>query len=143
MRSLAVLSNTIPAMSLDAVAQVRRLETAARQLPQVHVDTEHLFHAGMYARTVMVPAGTMLTGALIKIATLLIVSGHAFMHTDGEPVEVKGYATFAASAGRKQAFVAITDTFLTMVFPTTAVLVSDAESEFTDEVDLLFSRGEA
>ena len=46
------------------------------------------------------------------------------------------------AAGRKQAFLAITDTALTTTFPTAAVTVEEAEAEFTDETDLLASRGD-
>jgi hypothetical protein len=56
------------------------------------------------------------------------------------PVHVQGYAVLPASAGRKQAFVAQADTRLTMVFPTSAKTVEQAEREFTDEIYLLGSR---
>jgi hypothetical protein len=131
---------TIPPTSVGAVAKVRQLESMAGDMPQVPIATEHTFHAGIYARTIMIPAGVMLTGALIKIATVLIVSGNAIVYMDGEPSEVAGYVVLAASAGRKQAFVALSDTYLTMAFPTDAETIDQAEREFTDEFDLLMSR---
>jgi hypothetical protein len=131
---------TIQPMSSAAVYDVRRLETASLAQPQVPIPTQHTLHAGMYARTVLIPAGVLITGALIKIPTILIVSGHAMMYGCDGPVELCGYAVFSAFAGRKQAFVAVTDTYLTMVFPTKATTVEEAENEFTDEVDLLASR---
>lgn len=132
--------NVIAPMSDGEVAKVRDLEALAMQLPQQVISTSHLFHAGLYARTIMVPAGVMITGALIKIATMLIISGDVVMYVAGQARELHGYNVFSASAHRKQAFVALTDTYLTMVFPTNALTVEDAEREFTSEADLLLSR---
>ncbi len=65
------------------------------------------------------------------------------MHGSDGAVEVAGYTVFSASAGRKQAMVALTDTYLTMLFPTDAKTVDEAERAFTDEYDLLVTRKEA
>lgn len=136
------MHDLIPAMSDQAIGIVRCLERAATEFPQVHIETTHAFHAGLYARTVKIPAGVIITGALIKIPTLLIISGEVVMYLDGSPKKLHGYNVFAASAHRKQAFVAITDTHLTMLFPTTATTVEEAEAEFTDEVSLLMTNRE-
>lgn len=137
---LAVSENRIPAMSEAAIAKVYRLEDFAKKMPQVDIETSHAIHGGMYARTIIVPAGVMLTGALVKIATTLIINGDVVMYIDGEAKELHGYHVFAASANRKQAFVAQTDTYITMIFPTNAKTVEEAEEQFTDEAHLLFSR---
>jgi hypothetical protein len=54
--------------------------------------------------------------------------------------ELAGYHVIAASKGRKQAFFALEDTHLTMLFPTRASSIEEAEREFTDEFDRLMSR---
>lgn len=130
----------LDAMSPTAVDAVARFEAEVLKQPQVAIETRHAFHAGMYARTILIPAGVVLTGALIKIATLLIVSGDAVIYTDDGPRRVTGYRVLLGAAGRKQAFVAIADTHLTMIFPTTATTPAQAEAEFTDEADRLLSR---
>ena len=79
-------------------------------------------------------------GALIKVATVLIASGDFTVYLGEEVVELSGYHVFAASAGRKQAFIARTDTYLTMIFKTGVKSVSEAEEEFTDEFAMLSSR---
>lgn len=133
--------NLIPAMSTYSVEKVRALEScSAALLPQVNIATSHVLHAGMYARTIMIPAGVMLTGALIKVATVLIFSGHAHVFIGDETAEINGYRVLAASAHRKQAFVAVTDTYLTMLFKSEADTYSQAEDEFTDEPHILMSR---
>lgn len=113
-----------------------------RELPQVDLATEHVFHAGMYARTIRLPAGTVLTGALIKIPTLLVIHGDAeILNFDGW-VDIRGYAVLAGDAGRKQAFFARSAVEMTMVFATSAQTVDEAEREFTDEFEQLMSRKE-
>ena len=139
MTALVASGLHLPAMPAEAIERVRRLEGALAELPQVEIATAHLFHAGVYARTIRIPAGVALTGALIKVSTVLIFSGHATVLIGGEVVELHGYHVIPASAGRKQAFVAHTDTDLTMLFPSEARSVAEAESEFTDEADLLLS----
>ena len=136
------LVRVLGGMSPQAVEAVRRLEAETLKLPQVAIPTQHAFHAGMYARTITIPAGVMLTGALIKIPTLLILNGDALIYTEEGASRVTGHAVMLGAAGRKQAFLAITDTALTTTFPTAAVTVEEAEAEFTDETDLLASRGD-
>ena len=140
MNALTTADFCIPAMRNEAIDKVRKFEAVAMQAPQVEIRTDHVIHGGMYARTIRIPAGVVLTGALIKIATLLIVSGRANVFVGDGSIELAGYHVIPASAGRKQAFVAIEDTDLTMVFPSQSKSVEEAEAEFTDEAALLFSR---
>lgn len=142
MRDLAVSQKVILPSSPADIEKVRRLETESMLLPQTEVETLHTFHAGLYARTIMLPAGNVLTGALLKVATVLIISGDAVMYTDGEPKEIHGYHVFSACAGRKQAFLSLSDTWLTMMFATDNTTVEDVEKEFTDEVHLLVTSRE-
>ena len=140
MHELIATRPVIPAMSAKAIRAVRVLEERVQALPQVPIETRHVLHAGMYARTICVPAGVLITGAHITIPTLLIVSGHATVFIGGEDVELKGYAVVPADAGRKQAIYAHRDTLLTMLFPTGARTVEEAEQQFTDEPERLGSR---
>jgi len=136
------LLQVVPAMDGAAIDRVRLLEGAASILEQVNIRTFHAFHAGLYARTVFVPAGVCITGALVKIPTLVTVSGHCLLYVgEGEPPrEITGYNVLNAESGRKQVFVALDDLAITMCFATAARTVEEAEAEFTDETDLLLSR---
>jgi hypothetical protein len=129
----------MPAMSVEDVDNVRRIEAALLQHPQVDFKTFHVIHGGMYSRTVMVPANHIITGALIKIPTQVIVVGDAKVLVGDKVLNLSGYNVLPAQSGRKQIFRAITDIYITMVFPTKAQTVSDAENEFTDEANLLAS----
>jgi len=130
----------IVAMSDTAIGKVRQLEAAALAQPQVPIETTHTLHAGVYSRTVMVPAGVLITGVLVKIPTVVIVAGRALIYGQGGTLPVDGYTVLEAAAGRKQAFLAVTDIHITMTFATSASTVEEAEAEFTDELDLLVSR---
>jgi hypothetical protein len=140
MSNLVVAENRIPAMTDQAIAKVRELEQSLLLMPQGDVDTWHVIHGGMYARTILVPAGVVLTGALVNVPTMLIVNGHVMVYIGDEVLNMSGHNVLAASKGRKQGFYAVTDTWLTMVFATDAKTVEDAENEFTDEADKLMSR---
>lgn len=134
---------TIPTMTTQSIEAVRALETEALKLTQVQIPVNHVLHAGMYARTVMIPAGVMITGALIKVATALIVSGDATVYVGAKTIRLTGYNVMSSGAMRKQAFLAHADTHLTMIFPSSASTVEEAEDEFTDEAELLSSRRES
>jgi hypothetical protein len=136
---MLALTDSIPPMSSAAIDKVQHMTDVMLKVPQIDIETAHVIHAGMYARTIMIPAGVTLTGALIKIATMLIVSGKALVFRGDKTIEIDGYNVLAASSNRKQAFYAVTDTWMTMIFPSNAADVAEAEAEFTDEVELLLS----
>lgn len=142
MLNSALVEKRIFTMTDMEVDKVRQLETAILKVPQVKIATSHVIHAGMYARTIMVPAGVMLTGSLMKISTLLIIQGNFILFVGGKAQELQGYNVFTGGANRKQAGIAVTDTYVTMIFPTDAKTVEAAEEQFTDETHLLFSRYE-
>lgn len=126
----------LPPATPEMLDAVNELQARVMQAEQVPIRTHHMFHAGLYARTILIPAGTVLVGALIKIPTLLIVQGDAEVNGQGR---ITGYAILPGSAGRKQVYVTYQDTHVTMVFPTNAKTVEEAEREFTDEFELLMS----
>lgn len=141
MTALATTSPSLPAMTAQAVDMVRRLEDELIDMPQVDISTAHVIHGGMYARTIVIPAGVVLTGALIKLDTVVIVNGDCTVFVGGDqPQRLAGYHVLPGGAGRKQAFLAHADTHVTMVFPSTAQTVEQAENEFTDEAHKLLSR---
>lgn len=140
MTGLVAADGRIPAMTAKAIDKVRKLESITRDLPQVEIATDHVLHGGMYARTICIPAGVVLTGAFVRVPTLLVFDGNATVNAGDDAITLVGYHVIAASANRRQAFLAHADTRLTMVFATQAKTVTEAEEEFTDEAHLLFSR---
>lgn len=140
MSALATLTPRIAPATEEHLEDVRGIEDALLDLPQVPIATHHVIHGGMYARTVAIPAGTAITGTFVQVPTILILSGRVSVLSNGETIEIDGYAVLPASATRKGAFVAHTDTSMTMIFATAARTVAEAEAEFTTEPERLVSR---
>ncbi len=137
----AIVTQRILTMSDDEINQVRALEAEILAIPQVVIPTSHILHGGMYSRTIMVPAGVVLTGSLMKISTILIIQGDFLLFAGDGAKELHGYNVFAGGPHRKQSGLAQSDTWVTMIFPTDAKTVEEAERKFTDEYDMLASRG--
>lgn len=133
----------IPAGNTKAIDDVRRLETAMiENFDNVHIDTHHTLHGGVYSRTIMIPAGHLVAGAQINVASTVILSGDVTIYVDGEPQRFIGYHVLPASAGRKQAAYANLDTHVTMLCHTECQTVEDVEVECTDEVERLLTTKE-
>tara|TARA_R110000868_G_scaffold411755_1_gene708905 strand:- start:23253 stop:23690 length:438 start_codon:yes stop_codon:yes gene_type:complete len=130
----------IHAASDQAIAKVRAFEGLLMAIPQTPIVTYHLKHAGIYARTITIPKDVVLTGAMIKVPTILVISGDVTVSTGAEVVRVIGTHVIPADAKRKQAFMAHADTTITMLFKTDEVDICRIEEYFTDEAELLFSR---
>lgn len=142
MNELITQSVKIGTMSDYAIDRVRALEEITSAMDQAEITTWHVLHSGMYSRTIKIPGGVLLTGVLVKVPTILVVNGDVAVYANEQEVRVTGYAAIPASANRKQAFYAHADTWLTMVFSTSATTVQEAEDEFTNEAHALMSRHE-
>lgn len=127
-------------MSDELLGNLTAVQDKLLALPQVEIQTDHILHGGMYTRTIRIGPEVVLMGALVKIPTMLIVSGKTAVFTGEGWIELEGYHVIPARAGRKQIFVAREETCITMIFPTEAKTVEQAEEEFTDEHDSLMSR---
>lgn len=137
---LAVTGNAIPAAPPDAVEKIRELEVKIREREQIQPQMEHILHAGMYARTCRLDAGVVITSVMIKIPTMLIIHGGTYIFAGDRWHRIDGYQAMAAGPGRKQVYLTFRPTEITMLFPTQARTVEEAEAEFTDETDQLLSR---
>ena len=127
-------------MTPKALAEIQAIEDYLFTLPEVHIQVTHTLHAGIYARTVHIPAGTATVGAFVKIPTVLTVSGDGALFVGDGCFEVEGFTILEGQAGRKQAFTAYTDCDVTMAFATNAQTAEEAEREFTDDFERLQNR---
>ena len=134
--SSASLSPNTP----ESISAIERVTEAFLATPQLELMTEHVLHGGMYARTIRMPAGYALAGALIKIPTILIINGDAGVWGNDGWRRVQGYTVLAGSAGRKMLCFCKSAVEMTMIFPTKAKTVDEAEREFTDDWERLVSR---
>lgn len=124
--------------------QVRAVEQFLLQLPQT--DLQHTHHivrtplGVMYARQIVVPADTVITGAACKVDHLCTVQGDITVSTDSGVRRITGQDTFTARAGHKRIGIAHSNT----VWTTYQIVQSDdleqIERELTDEADMLLTR---
>ena len=68
--------------SLVSIDSVRQLEELMLQHPQQMIETWDGLHGGMYHRTIFIPQGTLLTGALMNMDNLCIMYGDITVTTD-------------------------------------------------------------
>ena len=138
------LSRTAPLPPVTEAQNVafENLIDRVAEMPPVEIRTVHHLHAGVYSRTIYVPAGAVVVGLTIKCATQLIGCGHFQITDGGSTKEFKGFHVFDGSPGRRAAVVALTNCAFTMLFATDAKTVEEAEKEFTDEPERLATRKE-
>lgn len=125
---------------LASVDAVRRLEDAVADLPQIDLSTENLVHGGMCARTVLIPAGTVLTGALTNMDNVCVMFGDIEVTTDEGAKRLTGYHVLPARAGAKRAGFAHADTWWTTIWPTDLTDIEAIEDEATSESARLQTR---
>ena len=119
---------------------VLALQGELGKLPQVDLQTAHLTHGGMYARTIFIPAGVALTGAKTNIANICIVSGDITVSTDTGVVRLTGYHVIPANAGFRRAGFAHADTYWTTLLHTEMDDLQAIEDAMTDQSATLQTR---
>lgn len=109
-------------------------------LPQVDLRTQHEVHAGMYARTIFIPAGTMMVGAQHKHDTISVFIGDVTFRTEEGMKRLVGHHILPTAAGMKRVGYVHQDTVWTTMHRTDLTDVEAIEEEMTDEVDKLQTR---
>lgn len=105
--------------SAPSRAQVERLQAVLLQAEAggagVELETWHHFADGLVARTILIRAGTVLTGAAHKAEHLNICHGDIEVTTDEGVRRLTGYHVIPSLAGAKRAGLAYADTYWTTV----------------------------
>ena len=143
MSALAIPLPVTAALVPPSPAMLDKLEQAQKILlscPQVEVVTEHLIHGGMYARTIRRGPGVVAIGSAILRSTVLIINGDCSVISGDQQVNLTGYNVLPGFAGRKQLSLTHGPVEMTMIFPTSATTVEEAENEIFAEADQLMSR---
>lgn len=139
--STASMDDALRLVGTPDPAAVRELEDEVLLgLPQVHVETTHVVFGGMCARTIFVPAGVVLTGALTNCDNVCIVSGDITVTTDAGTQRLVGYHVLPAMKGAKRVGLTHADTWWTTVWRTELTDVPEIEDEFTGESERLATR---
>lgn len=137
MNELANVAPALVAPTVETLATLREIDARMLELPQAGITIDHLIHGGMYARTAHVPANTLVSGVVMARATVLVLQGDVTVFTGADEVRLTGFNVLPGSAGRKQLFLAHSETHMTMLLPSRAQSVFEAEHDFTDEPELL------
>ena len=99
--------------------QIERLERGLLELEAqghgVPLQTWHHFADGLVARTILIPAGTCLTGAAHKAEHLNVCHGDIEVWTEQGMRRITGYAVLPALPGAKRVGRTFADTYWTTV----------------------------
>ena len=114
--------------------KILALEDQIAKMPQIEGKVDHLFVDGLYARTLYIPAGAVLTGKVHKRDHInFLMKGTIRVMTDDGMKLLEAPQIISSKKGIKRAGFAITDTEWTTVHATTATDVDSAEDEIVEE----------
>ena len=119
---------------------VQRLEDAMRLMPQLQLKTTHALSGGVYARTVFIPAGTLVTGATHKRDHLAILQGDLTAWTESGMQHFTGQNVLPGKVGAKRAVYAHSDTTWTTVCHTLLTDVLEIEADLVEKPESLQTR---
>lgn len=126
---------------MPTVEDVRRLESIILAGPQCELNTQHIVHGKVSARSGLIPAGCVMTGALTKLDNVCVVIGDITVTTDDGPKRLTGFHVLPALAGAKRVGYAHADTWWVTLHHTELADIAAIEDEMTDEsADLLTRR---
>lgn len=108
----------------------------------VAIDTWHHFADGLVVRTILIPAGTMLTGAAHKAEHLNIAHGDITVWTEAGMRRLTGYHVLPSLPGAKRVGYAHADTWWTTVHlnPTNERDLDRIEDELVEDAHMLQRR---
>jgi hypothetical protein len=83
--------------------KIKNIEAKMSQMPQAEIETRHYFADGIYAREIMIPAGTLLTGAVHSKGHINIISqGDITVYTDEGIQRLTAPCTVVTAPGSKR-----------------------------------------
>jgi hypothetical protein len=114
--------------------KIHNLEDELAKLPQVECKLDHVFSDGLYARSMHIPGGTVLTGKVHKRDHInFLLQGTIRVMTDDGMKELTAPQVIPSKKGIKRAGFAITDVIWTTVHATDATEVEAAEDELVED----------
>ncbi len=117
-------------MSMPFRERIMALETRLAELPQVEIPIEHHFAAGIYARTMIAPRGTVLTGKIYKVPQMIILNaGEITIRSEFFNGRIRGPHIYESPVGAKRFGYCHTDVVWTCLTSVKATNVEDAERE--------------
>lgn len=119
----------VPDHPVSLRPQVEELERTMRDLPQVDIPVQHGFGPGFYARTITIPADTLLTGqAHATDHIFMVTKGDITITTDDGTVRVQAPYQAVCKAGGKRAGYAHAETVCVNIHITTETDLAKLEA---------------
>ena len=112
MMDLAIVHGLLPAEPKKKVSreQIERLEGEMLRMEQLPIQTNHYFAPGLYARQIVIKAGTLLTGKVHKTEHLNACTGDMTVWTEEGMRRFTGRHLVVSRPGTKRVGLAHTDT---------------------------------
>lgn len=108
------MSQDVQTKPVSMREKVDRLESEMKHFPPVEIPVRHYFAAGLYAREITIPAGTVAVGKIHKTQHINVIShGAVTMVTDTGSQFVKAPYTWVVEPGKKAAAYAHKETVWT------------------------------
>jgi hypothetical protein len=127
------VKRAVAALPGPARETIQGFERALRELPQTDCPLKHTFAPGMYAREILLPAGTFIVGKIHKHAHLNIVTrGRCIVVTEFGKREIdatEGPITFTSDAGTKRALYVQEETVWTTIHAVHSTDLAEIERE--------------
>lgn len=121
-------------LQLAKAQEIASFQAEVAKLPQADIETLHHFCSGVYARTMILPAGYTVVGKKHRFPCLNILSaGRVLVKNvadDFGTVEHSAPAIFESPAGTKRAIVALSDAAWTTLHATQTTDLDALEAEF-------------
>lgn len=127
---------------ISAVSQAKydTLTNELLKLPQVDLETTHVISGGLYARTIRIPAGVVLTGAIHNKDHIDIMQGDVTVTTHEGTKRLTGHHVFETKAGLGRAGFAHSETLWTTICSTELTNLQDIEDELVANPEQLQTR---
>lgn len=119
-------------LTTNLMPEILALEEAILQCPQVEMPVEHFQIKGVYARSLFIPAGVVLTGKIHNTESLGILAQGTLRICNGESYsEITAPHIMVDKAGIKRIGYALTDCTFITVHRTDKTDLSEIEEELT------------
>lgn len=119
--------------------KVKTLESMMKQYEQLDLPVKHHFSQGVYARELLIPKGTLLTGQIHKYAQLNIMSkGDLSVLTEDGVKRVQAPFTIVSPPGTKRIAYAHEDCVWTTIHGTELKDVEKIEEHFIAKSDVAY-----
>lgn len=125
---------------LAMFGKVGRLEAEVAKLQQVDLGTTHALAGGVYARTILIPAGVVLTGARHKKDHINVMQGDISVSTDDGVKRLTGQHVITTKAGMKRAGYAYADIVWTTLCHSELTDIEAIEADLVEEPERLQTR---